>query len=155
MFKTTRNISTAFWHILTCPHKLRICVVPPLSNLFQWWFVVFQRYLMIDVPFTVIFPWHAFCELLFNVFFKRLYIASKVLFRAHFFFVFQGSINAVPYDPSKVSRGIAIFALYFILLCSQIWPPPESLNCDPCLRCLHLLCCLDFLQMSKHCTQHC
>ena len=73
---SARNILAAFWHIFTCPHRLCICVVQPLSNFLNWWFVVFNRYLVIDVLFTVIFPWHAFCELLFNVFFKRLDIAS-------------------------------------------------------------------------------
>ena len=57
---SARNISKAFWHIFTCPHRLCICVVQPLSNLFKRWFVVFQRYHMIDVLFTVIFPWHVF-----------------------------------------------------------------------------------------------
>ena len=73
LFKTTRNerwsrsarnISTAFWNIFTCPHGLCVCVVQLLSNLFKWWwFLVFQWYLMTDVSFAIIFPWHAFCEL--------------------------------------------------------------------------------------------
>ena len=71
-----RNISKAFWHNFTCPHGLCICAVQPLINLFKRWFVVFQWYLMIDLPFTVLFSWHAFCEVLFSVFFKRLDIAS-------------------------------------------------------------------------------
>ena len=86
--RSARNISTAFWHFFTCPRRLCICVVKPLSNFSQWWFVVFQRYLVIDVLFTVIFPWSAFCELLFNVFFKRLRNTFWVLCRAHFFMVF-------------------------------------------------------------------
>ena len=52
----------------TCPHGLGIYVVQLLRNLFKRWFLVFQWYLMIDVPFTKIFSWRGFCELLFNVF---------------------------------------------------------------------------------------
>ena len=40
------------------------------------------------------------------------------------------------------------------LPCSQIWHPPQSLHCGLCLPCLHLICCLDILQVSKHFTQH-
>ena len=100
-----RNISTSFWHIFTCPHRLFICVVQPLINLFKRWFAVFQRYFMVDVSFTIIFPWHTFCKLLFNMFFKRLNVASYVLCRTNFFIVFQGSINI----RFQVSRGIAVF----------------------------------------------
>ena len=59
--KTTRKISTTFWHIFTCPNGLCTCVLQLFSNLFKRWLIVFQRYLMTDVPFIVIFPWHAFC----------------------------------------------------------------------------------------------
>ena len=43
---------------------------------------------------------------------------------------------------------------FFVLLCSQIWLSPQSLQYDLCLPCLHLVCWFNFLQLSKHFTQH-
>ena len=110
----TRNISTSFWNLFTCPHRLCIWIVQPLSNLFKRWFVVFQWYLMIDMPFTIIFSWHTFCELLFNVLPESLDITSWVLCRAQVFIVFQGIINTASYNAGKVSKGITCCTLIFL-----------------------------------------
>ena len=40
------------------------------------------------------------------------------------------------------------------LPCSQIPHPPQKRHLDLFLPCSHLVCCLDFLQMSKHFMQY-
>ena len=227
LFKTTRNerwsrsarnISTAFWNIFTCPHGLCVCVVQLLSNLFKWWwFLVFQWYLMTDVSFAIIFPWHAFCELLFNVSFKRFDIVLYRFSRQHKYDAsrpqqgVQGNlrlhINVFVWDVCihnfhrRPDKNISLFHAHkrfpvtastswpdllmladgtttaflqtdhcklcsqiwlppqslhcdLLLLCSQIWLSPQSLHCDLFLPCLHLVCCFDFLQTTKHFMQH-
>ena len=74
--------------------------------------------------------------------------------------------------PARCPRGSHVGHRDLILLCSQIPPPPQKRHlylCLPCsqiplppqkrhldlfLLCSHLVCCLDFLQMSKHFMQY-